>query len=456
MKRFFTSILALVFATAILVPVKVSALEQINELNITSPVTDIFAGPLNPFTVSTTTEHITIEDYGSNTGWSHWPEGYASWHGFGTEDPTAVADNTTLYALRLAIHADSNYEIAENPTIIYNGNNFTTTGSTEFDKMDWGGYLYVDLGHARIESEDEDPIFTLTFDFGDGALYDGQSIYTKRTAGFGPILNEPFLISCIDYSSELDECHSLDVKKGKELSYVTVNGERHEYNQDDGFILNQDTTIRYFWTDKELANYTIEDEQGNSISFSEEVDREFHLNINSFSFSMTDEELEVMGVSREEYEEGKAAISAAVEEYGPVIAYFEIEVFEIPQCGDGPCMCEVEDGEVPCENDVHEGPFEIKIKYTEDMGDFKTFKLINVNMDENGITTEESATLTLVDGYLVGTLEHLSGYALIGSNETPGAPDTGKSITNTSASLSLIALIGTLTIAGIAVVLKKI
>ncbi len=301
-----------------------------------------------------------------------------------------------------------------------------------------------------------EPTFTMTFDFNGGATFDGKDTLVREGVSYAPILNEPFLVSCIDYDTENDECHPLEIKKGKAIDYVTVNGERHEYNEDDAFMFNSDTTIKYFWTDLELSNYTLEDDNGNSIAFSETENREFHFNVNTFSFSMTDEELEAIGVSREKYEAGKATITEAVKEYGPVIVYFEIEVFEIPQCGDGPCMCVVEDGEVPCEDDVHEGPFEIKIKYTEDMGDFETFKLINVDMDEDSITVEEAATLTLIDGYLVGTLEHLSGYALVGVTNAPGAPDTGRFINTSSASLSLFAIIGTLSLISAAIVTKHL
>ena len=170
----------------------------------------------------------------------------------------------------------------------------------------------------------------MTFDFNGGATFDGQSTLTREGVSFAPILNESFLISCIDYDAEGDECHPLDVKKGKELDYVTVNGVRYEFDVDDDFMFNQDTTIKYFWTDKELATHTVEDEEG--ITLTPNEDRTF----------------------------------------------------------------------------------------------------------------------------LTGTLKHLSGYALVGVTNVPGAPNTGKSINASNASLSLFATIGTFTIAGIAIVLKRL
>ena len=287
--------------------------------------------------------------------------------------------------------------------------------------------------------EQPEPTFTITFDFNGGATFDGQDTLTREGVSYAPMLNEDFLISCIDYDAENDDCHSLDVKKGKELDYVTVNDVRYEFGADEGFMFNQDTVINYFWADKELVDYTVEDEGGNSIAFSGEEDHHYNLNINKFSFSMTDEELAALEIDKVEYEAGKAAITDAVKEYGPVVLYLEIEVYD-------------EDDRL-----ITEGPFDIKIKYTEDMAGYDSYKLVYVNLNDDGtVTVEEGVSLTLNEEgtYLTGTLNHLSGYALVGVTNAPGAPDTGKSINVSNASFSLFALIGTFAIAGIAIVLK--
>lgn len=71
---------------------------------------------------------------------------------------------------------------------------------------------------------------------------------------------------------------------------------------------------------------------------------------------------------------------------------------------------------------LHEGPFDIKIKLTEEMKKYNSFALIYVN---DNFEMEEPITLTVKDGYLVGTLKHLSGYALVGNNQVKSNPKTG-------------------------------
>ena len=287
-----------------------------------------------------------------------------------------------------------------------------------------------------------EPTFTMTFDFNGGATFDGKDTLVREGVSYAPILNEPFLVSCIDYDAENDECHPLEIKKGKAIDYVTVNDERYEFDADEGFMFNKDTVIKYFWTDVDLPSYTVESEGGDSITFNEEEGHIFHLNVNKFSFSMTDEELAEMGLSHEEYEAGKAIVTNAVADYGPTILYLEIEVYDEEN------------------HPITQGPFEVKIKFTEEMAGYDSYKLVYVEMDDdNNVTTvEEGATLTLDETgeYLVGTLNHLSGYALVGVTDAPGAPDTGRFINTSSASLSLFAIIGTLSLISAVIVTKHL
>ena len=77
----------------------------------------------------------------------------------------------------------------------------------------------------------------------------------------------------------------------------------------------------------------------------------------------------------------------------------------------------------------------IKIKMTDEMKKYNTFKIIYVDMDDEGnINTEKPIDLKVEGNYLVGTLEHLSNYALTGSyvvpsnNSTTNNPQTGDNI----------------------------
>lgn len=250
-----------------------------------------------------------------------------------------------------------------------------------------------------------EPTFSITYDFNGGATFEGEPTYKKEgLVAFAPFLNEGTLVSCFDYNSELDECHPLEVAHGKKLEYVTVNDERHDLGEDDAFMLNQDTTIVYYWTDNQKS---AEDESGNSITFNDDGEHEYTLYLESISFNMTDEELSEFGLTREEYEAGKAMYIEAVSDEGEIISVFNIDV------------CDEDDR---C---VQDGPFEIKIKLTDEMKGYDNYKLIYINDEEAGPTTEEPIILTIEGGFLVGTLPHLSSYVLVGSNNTPAAPDTG-------------------------------
>ena len=131
---------------------------------------------------------------------------------------------------------------------------------------------------------------------------------------------------------------------------------------------------------------------------------------------MTDEELVAAKIPHEDYESGKATVIAAIDEYGSVISYFEFNL-------------QNENGQ-----DIHNGPFEVKIKFTDNMKGYDFYKLIFVEIDDttDETTIEDAIELTVVDGYLVGTVPHFSGYALVGTMDA-GAPYTGTSTTENNA-----------------------
>ncbi len=296
-----------------------------------------------------------------------------------------------------------------------------------------------------------EPTYTLTYDFNGGATYDGKSVVVyENQASVAPALSWSTLVDCFDRNEELNECHPIDIKKGKDLDYVTVNDEPHYLGPDDGFMLNQDTVVKYIWKDLEMNDYDLRDDDGNEVSFEEAAGHTYHLEIQKLSFNMSDEEIAAIGIPKEEYEAGKAAIGNALENQGDLVAYFEIGIYEFAQ------NCTDPEG---CRDYIHQGPFEVKIKYTEDMGDFRLFKLVYIDMDNNGnVTVGEAVDLTLVDGYLVGTIPHFSGYALIGTNNVPLAPDTGaaKGLTNAIVALPILSVVAILGIIGTAFSLRSI
>ena len=123
---------------------------DIFDIKLSTSTYRVMEGLLPEFVVLTNTPSIDIEDYGSNTTWMHWAEGYSSWHGFGSEEKIAVADGTTHYALRLQLNLMDGRKFSDDVRIYLNNEDITNVGHTMLDKgFSWGGYLYIDLGLAN-------------------------------------------------------------------------------------------------------------------------------------------------------------------------------------------------------------------------------------------------------------------------------------------------------------------
>ncbi len=152
----------------------------------------------------------------------------------------------------------------------------------------------------------------------------------------------------------------------------------------------------------ETESYTLTDDKGNVISLTYEKNRELSFTmIDYLAFSL--EDLETAGISQEFYDSAMKGIKNATKQHGTLLSFYEIQV-------------ENDDGYL-----IHEGPFYIKIKMTDEMKKYDIFKIVYIDVEDN-LATESPITLTQEGGYLVGTLEHLSTYALVGDN-APGEND---------------------------------
>ena len=148
------------------------------------------------------------------------------------------------------------------------------------------------------------------------------------------------------------------------------------------------------WKDDEnYSSYKVEDKNGTTITFKEETGHNYSLTFQDL-LPLTDEELASIDATREEYNFVLKGVEDATKDYGKVLAFYNIEVID-------------ENNQV-----IHEGPFEVRIKLSDDMKKFNTFKLVYI--DDN-FKTETPVELRVEGDYLVGTLPHLSAYALLGS-----------------------------------------
>ena len=154
--------------------------------------------------------------------------------------------------------------------------------------------------------------------------------------------------------------------------------------------------------------YTIKDDNGNEITFTGPEGKNYTLTIIDY-LSFTKEELiNTYNVDEEEYDLIINTIKEKTSKYGEFVGFFEIMLFD-------------ENGD-----EVHDGPFNIKIKMTDAMKKYNTFKIIY--MDDQ-LNIEDPITLKEENGYLVGTIPHLSKYIVTGSiTENTTSPKTSDNI----------------------------
>jgi len=198
------------------------------------------------------------------------------------------------------------------------------------------------------------------------------------------------------------EKHEGNTITGYEIIDATYNADKNTIT----FKTNSFSNYAVASKDSSIKEYEVTDEQGNSIKFKEESGHEFHLNIIDY-LSLSDDELAEAGITKEEFNEGISLIKDKTNKYGELVAFLEIRLTD------------------ENDNEIHEGPFDIKIKMTDAMKKYNAFKIIYVD-SEDEFKTEEPITLTVDGNYLVGTINHLSTYAVTGTIES--VPNTGDKI----------------------------
>ena len=196
--------------------------------------------------------------------------------------------------------------------------------------------------------------------------------------------------------------------------YELIDAAYNEENNTITFRTNSFSNYAVVVRDSYIKDYEVKDDNGNSIKFQEESGHIYNLTITDF-LTFTDKDLQKSGIPKDEYEQAIKEIKSATKKEGELLAFLDIKVTD------------------ENDNEIHEGPFTIKIKMTDKMKKYESFKIIFVNTDD-GFETEEAITLTQEGDYLVGTLEHLSTYAVTGTLKAN--PDTGDTI------LKYVAILG--------------
>ena len=162
--------------------------------------------------------------------------------------------------------------------------------------------------------------------------------------------------------------------------------------------------------DDKTQSYTVEDANGNTITFNEIPDREYELTIVDYLSYTKEEVIEMAGITSEVYDEAIGIIKELASQEGTLISLFEISVVDKV------------DG-----HNIVQGPLTIRIKITDDMKNYNSFKLLYISDNQ---VIEDIVELTIDGDYLVGTLPHLSQYVLVGNtiSDNINNPETGDKI----------------------------
>ncbi len=149
---------------------------------------------------------------------------------------------------------------------------------------------------------------------------------------------------------------------------------------------------------------------------------------------LTPEQLSEMAgeeITEEQFNQIINLIKDNVKEYGSLLGLYMIEI------NDGPLG--------------YGGEVNLRIPLTDEMKEYNTFKFVYLD-DDNNFQVMELADFSIEGDYLVGTLPHLSVYALVGSSVVEEAnPSTGDNIINYVSILGLNMII----FSGAVIYLKK-
>lgn len=286
------------------------------------------------------------------------------------------------------------------------------------------------VGYDVINAQYDKKTNTITFETDGFSTY---AISVKKTGNEEANPDQKEMVK-VEFDTRSDiQIKPVEIEKGSKVSkpvdptnegYILVGwytDENCENEFDFNTPVNKDLVLFAKWSDK-VQRYTLSDKNGNSIAFNEIKDREYNLTMFDV-IPLTDDELKAINATREQYNEVKNMVIKATSKFGELLAFYQIEI-------------EDKDDKTI----ISEGPFDIKIKITDEMRKYNEFKLIYLN---DNFEPEEIVELKVENGYLVGKIPHLSSYTLVGNYNAnlPDVPKTGDNI-YTWVLILLISIIG--------------
>ena len=439
MKKKINILLICLMVLTVLSPVvKVFALPdgqtELSSIEITGNIEteSLEVGTLPSFEATTSTEHASIEAYGSNTNWAKLTNGSDNWSGFGTETPTAE-DDGTFYALRLCVTLSDGYVFTENTRIVYNGRDLTDDTFSSISTFDWGGYVYVDLGQVRGEpgpSVQGNVILRVDLDVEMPRIGDRITVTENGTSSaqtqysvnvpkedseyYGPDGDASHnYMYILDESGELFDGELAENEYYDMIIWLTAFDD-YEFDQYVEIHVNGEYVGDYHLeSEKRLGidylfqpipqdvTYTITQDNGKFIAtfeFPEGTD--FQLDVVDI-LSYTPEQIEsIYGIPADTIAGIVETIKENVKDYGELLSLYAIDI-------SGPGGMSYSDA------------ITFKILMTDEMKKYNTFKFIFVDENNNFVIQEiHDTNIETINGkdYIVVNLDHLSAYALVGSN----------------------------------------
>ena len=262
----------------------------------------------------------------------------------------------------------------------------------------------------------EDETLTTEFDF-NTPINANTTIYAKWE-------NQKFTVTFnTNGGSTIESIEVEDGERANEPTNPTKNGlifagwyeeEELEHEFDFNNPITNNITIYAKW-EKE---YNLGDDNDNEVTFTDEPNQTLSLVVSDLT-NLTDEELEEKQLDRETYETIIENLTNSAKKYGTLLSFLDISVLD--------------NNNEP----IEVGEVRVKLKLTDDLKGYKSYKLIYLDTDNNNnIVLSNSYTLTVEGDYLTGTLPHLSAYVLVGDNTeetttittTTNSPKTGDNI----------------------------
>ena len=280
----------------------------------------------------------------------------------------------------------------------------------------------------------EDDTYTREFDF--------NTSITGNIELFA-LWTDPEMVR-VDFDTRCEQgIDPIDIISGEKVSKPTpdpVNGDKvfGGWFEDDTYTrefdfntpITNNIVLFALWTDPENSElgedperdtpYTVEDDNENIISFKEENGHTYHFEMIDYLSFTKETVMASANITSEQYDQIFGGVKEQAEKKGTFLFFFDISVYELVNP-------DPNDSEDDGRRDIHEGPFTIKIRMTDELAKYNDFKMYyvdeNFNLDNEPLNFQVSA-----DGkYLVGTVNHLSPYVLVGNvaSNTFGGTNNG-------------------------------